>query len=62
MAIGSTSSLQKLYGAEMAETTLATLDRAIPWKNARPSMREKRSTRKLENAPQDKIPLDKVWF
>ena len=46
----------------MVETTLATLDRAIPSQNARPSMREKRSTRKPENVSKDKILLDKAWF
>jgi hypothetical protein len=39
-----------------------TLDRTIPSQNARPSMREKRSTRKPESAPKDKILLDKAWF
>ncbi|MGH9879363.1 MAG: hypothetical protein ACRD5H_17165, partial [Nitrososphaerales archaeon] len=40
----------------------ATLDRTIPSQNARPRMREKRSTRKPENTPKDKILLDKEWF
>jgi hypothetical protein len=62
MAIGSISSLQELYGVGMLETTLATLDRAIPSQNAPSSMREKCSPRKPENAPKDKIPLDKAWF
>ena len=52
----------ELYGTGMLETTLATLDRAIPSQIARPSMHKKRSTRKPENAPKDKIPLDKAWF
>jgi len=52
----------ELYGTGMLETTLATLDRAIPSQNAPPSMREKRSTRKPENTSKDKILLDKAWF
>jgi hypothetical protein len=46
----------------MLETTLETLDRTIPSQNARPSMREKCSTRKPENVSKDKILLDKEWF
>jgi hypothetical protein len=62
MAIGSTSSLQELYGVGMVETTLATQNRIIPSQNAPSSMREKCSPRKPENAPKDKIPLDKERF